>query len=86
MNSHLLKSVFPRIFLNLWRHYPLVLQMTKREVISRYRGSYLGLLWSFVNPVLMLSVYTFVFSVVFKARLGQDVSGDKFDFGVEKAK
>lgn len=56
--------------------------MTKREIISRYRGSYLGLLWSFVNPVLMLAVYTFVFSVVFKARLGQDVSGNKFDFAL----
>ena len=56
--------------------------MTKREVISRYRGSYLGLLWSFVNPVLMLSVYTFVFSVVFKARLGQDVSGDMLEFAL----
>lgn len=56
--------------------------MTKREVIGRYRGSYLGLFWSFVNPVLMLSVYTFVFSVVFKARLGQDVSGDKIDFAL----
>lgn len=56
--------------------------MTKREVIGRYRGSYLGLLWSFVNPVLMLLVYTFVFSVVFKVRLGQDVSGNKFDFAM----
>lgn len=56
--------------------------MTKREVIGRYRGSYLGLLWSFVNPVLMLAVYTFVFSVVFKARLGQDVSGNTIDFAL----
>lgn len=56
--------------------------MTKREIISRYRGSYLGLLWSFVNPVLMLAVYTFVFSVVFKVRLGQDITGDRFDFAL----
>jgi len=56
--------------------------MTKREVISRYRGSYLGLLWSLVNPILMLAVYTFVFSVVFKARLGHDVGGDKVDFAL----
>lgn len=39
-----------------------------REITARYRGSMLGLLWSFVNPLLMLVVYTFVFSVVFKAR------------------
>ncbi len=56
--------------------------MAKREVIGRYRGSYLGLLWSFVNPVLMLAVYTFVFSVVFKARLGQDIGSNKFDFAL----
>ena len=42
--------------------------MTQREVVGRYRGSVLGLFWSFFNPVLMLVVYTFVFSVVFKAR------------------
>ncbi len=49
-------------------HRQLIWAMTKREVVGRYRGSVLGILWSFFNPVLMLSVYTFVFSVVFKAR------------------
>ncbi|ASW00227.1 sugar ABC transporter permease [Paraburkholderia aromaticivorans] len=44
--------------------------MTKREVIGRYRGSVFGLAWSFFNPVLMLAVYTFVFSFVFKSRWG----------------
>lgn len=55
---------------NLVIHRHLIFQMTKREVIGRYRGSVLGLLWSFLNPLLMLSVYTFVFSVVFKSRWG----------------
>lgn len=53
---------------SLWRHRELVRALIKREVASRYRGSTLGLLWSFVNPVIMLIIYTFVFSVVFKAR------------------
>ena len=39
-----------------------------REVVGRYRGSMMGILWSFFNPIFMLLVYTFVFSVVFKAR------------------
>lgn len=43
----------------------LIYQLAKREVISRYRGSLMGLAWSFFNPLLMLAVYTFVFSVVF---------------------
>ena len=46
----------------------LIVSLIEREVVGRYRGSALGLLWSFFNPVLMLTVYTFVFSVVFKAR------------------
>jgi lipopolysaccharide transport system permease protein len=46
----------------------LVKALVHREVLGRYRGSYMGLLWSFLNPMLMLLVYTFVFSVVFKAK------------------
>ena len=42
--------------------------LVQREVVGRYRGSFMGILWSFFNPVFMLVVYTFVFSVVFKAR------------------
>jgi lipopolysaccharide transport system permease protein len=52
----------------LWRHRELIGQMVEREVIGRYRGSVLGILWSFFHPVFMLAVFTFVFSVVFKAR------------------
>lgn len=44
--------------------------MVKREVVGRYKGSVMGLLWSFLNPILMLVIYTFVFSVIFKARWG----------------
>jgi len=53
---------------SLLQHRELIVQMTIREVLGRYKGSFMGLLWSFINPVLMLIVYTFVFSVIFKAR------------------
>jgi lipopolysaccharide transport system permease protein len=53
------------------RNRTLIARMTKREVVARYRGSVIGLAWSFVNPVLLLLVYTFVFTVVFKARWGE---------------
>ena len=55
---------------SLWRNRELIFQMTRREVIGRYRGSAMGLLWSFLNPVFMLIVYTVVFSVIFKSRWG----------------
>lgn len=55
---------------SLWRSRQLILQLTKREIVGRYRGSVMGILWSFFNPLLMLGIYTFVFSVVFKARWG----------------
>ena len=62
-------SISPReMFGSLWRNRSLVRALVEREVVGRYRGSFMGILWSFFNPVLMLLVYTFVFSVVFKAR------------------
>lgn len=58
-----------------WTHRRLILNLTKREIESRYRGSILGVIWTVLTPILMLLVYTFVFSVVFKAKWG-DFSGD----------
>ncbi len=55
---------------SLWRNRHLIVQMTKREVVGRYKGSAMGLAWSFFNPVFMLVVYTFVFSEIFKIRWG----------------
>jgi lipopolysaccharide transport system permease protein len=53
---------------SFWRNRSLITALVKREVVGRYRGSVMGILWSFFQPVFMLTVYTFVFSVVFKAR------------------
>jgi lipopolysaccharide transport system permease protein len=55
---------------SLWRNRSLIIASVKREVLGRYRGSVMGILWSFFNPLFMLAVYTFVFSVVFQARWG----------------
>ena len=54
----------------VWHHRYLVGQLARREVLGRYRGSVIGLAWSFLNPLLMLAVYTVFFSVAFKARWG----------------
>lgn len=67
---------------SFWRNRQLIWQMTKRDVVGRYRGSILGLAWSFFNPILMLTVYTFVFSVVFKARWNMGGGESKAQFAV----
>jgi lipopolysaccharide transport system permease protein len=71
VNPHAPAPLSPRSLVrSLWFHRDLILQMTRRDVIGRYRGSVMGLLWSLANPILLLGMYTLVFSVVFKARWG----------------
>lgn len=67
---------------SLWRHRDLIMTSVRREVLGRYRGSFLGVFWSFFNPLLMLLVYTFVFSIVFKARWGATGSDSKAEFAL----
>lgn len=57
-----------QIAVNLWRRRELISQLVRRELTQRYRGSFLGMLWTLIVPLVMLAIYTFVFSVVFKAR------------------
>ncbi len=69
------------MFKGLLSHKYLFLQMLKREIQQRYRGSQLGFLWAFFYPILMLLVYTFVFGFVMKAKW--NVPGhDNLDFGI----
>ena len=68
---------------SLWRNRQLITQMTKREVVGRYKGSAMGLAWSFFNPLFMLAVYTFVFSGIFQSRwTGLDGDDSKTQFAV----
>lgn len=55
---------------SIWRHRATIRALAKREVQSKYRGSVLGVLWSLINPLLMLAIYTFVFSEIFRMRWG----------------
>lgn len=52
----------------LWRHRQLTLRLIRRDVAGRYKGSLLGWGWSLIQPLLLLGVYTFVFSTVFRSR------------------
>jgi lipopolysaccharide transport system permease protein len=54
--------------LSLVRYRALVQSLVSRELKARYRGSVLGFLWSFVNPLLLLLTYTLVFSVILPNR------------------
>jgi lipopolysaccharide transport system permease protein len=67
---------------SLWRNRDLILVLTKREVVGRYRGSMVGITWSFFHPILMLLIYTFVFSVVFEARWAVGSEESKADFAI----
>jgi ABC-type polysaccharide/polyol phosphate export permease len=52
----------------LLRYRSLIHALVMRDLKARYRGSVLGVFWSFANPLLLLMVYTFVFSVVLPGR------------------
>lgn len=83
VNPHAPQPVSPiSMVRSIWGNRQLILQMTRRDAVGRYRGSALGLAWSFFNPVLMLVVYTFVFSVVFKARWAAGGEETKTQFAI----
>lgn len=56
------------VFSSLLRNRELVWQLTQRDVVGRYRGSFMGLFWSFIHPLVMLAVYTIVFGVILKTK------------------
>lgn len=56
------------LFAKSWQHRSLIVELTKREFASRYRGSFGGILWALLQPLLLLSVYTLAFGVVLRAR------------------
>src|SRR6478609_9136009 len=68
--------------MSIWRNRSLTFQMTKRDVLGRYRGSIMGLGWSLFHPLVMLAIYTFVFSVVFRARWPGMAEGSTADFAL----
>jgi lipopolysaccharide transport system permease protein len=69
-----------QIAVHLRQRGELILQLTKRDVLSRYRGSFLGIFWSLLRPLFMLTVYTIVFGVIFHSKLGSHPNESKLDF------
>ncbi len=62
-----------------WKHRELILQLARKEVVGRYKGSLFGMAWSYMSPLFMLGIYTLFFTEVFHARWG-GMSGGKGQF------
>ncbi|ADL33862.1 polysaccharide ABC transporter permease protein [Butyrivibrio proteoclasticus B316] len=52
---------------NIWNFRDMVFELTHRELRGKYKGSVLGFLWTYVNPLMQILVYTFVFSQIFRS-------------------
>ena len=63
-------------FASLMRSRSLVWELSKREVLGRYRGASFGLAWSVISPFLMLGVYAFAFGQLMKSRWPHETGGD----------
>lgn len=69
-------------FFSIKSHRTLLVQLIKRNIESRYKGHTFGILWTIIQPLVMLTVYTFVFSVVFKAKWGGSISESQGAFAI----
>lgn len=70
------------LILTVRENFELILILSKREILSRYKGSAFGLSWSLINPLVMLVIYTLVFSIALKARWGIDQNENLLDFAI----
>jgi ABC-type polysaccharide/polyol phosphate export permease len=64
--------------LGLYRHRALIWSFVKRDLLARYKGSTVGLFWSVIHPLIMLGLYTFVFSTIMKVRVGASEGTEQF--------
>lgn len=54
------------VFKNLYNYRELLKTSVKKEVRSKYKNSFLGVMWSFLNPLLQIVVYAIIFSLILK--------------------
>src|SRR5262249_48760594 len=57
---------------SLWNNRKLIASMVRRDILARYRGSFAGVMWTLLNPLLLMATYFFVFGIVLQTRLGDD--------------
>lgn len=76
-------SISPSGFFgSLIQSWTLLRTLVQRELVSRYKGSLLGIVWSFLIPLVMLAIYTMVFSGIFKSRWGGEGADSKAEFAL----
>src|SRR5580765_7666664 len=71
------------VWLPLWqlpRRFDLIVSLTRRELMARYRGSVLGFLWTLVTPMVMIAIFTIIFAGLFKAKFG--ASSSQWDYAL----
>ena len=67
---------------SLWKNRGLIRDLARRDAVGRYKGSFLGIIWSLITPLFMLGIYTFVFSHIFKSRWGNGSSDSQTEFAI----
>jgi lipopolysaccharide transport system permease protein len=71
-----------RIVRDLLRHRELIVAYTKREFQSTHRGTYFGLLWTVLVPLIMLALFTFVFGGIFNGKFNPKVNETPVEFAL----
>jgi lipopolysaccharide transport system permease protein len=67
----------------LWElpgRFELIMSLARRDLVSRYKGSVLGIVWAIVTPVVMIAIFTFIFAGIFNARFG--ARGTPWDYAL----
>lgn len=80
MQNH--STSFVKLFKKVLINRSLLFRLSSREIVGRYKGSFLGLVWSLLNPIFMLFVFAFVFGKVIQAKWGQSPIEGQLDFSV----
>jgi lipopolysaccharide transport system permease protein len=70
------------IFNELIQNATLLFSIVKREILLKYKHSFIGIFWALLTPLFLLCVYTFVFGYVFKFKWGGDLNQSNLDFAL----
>lgn len=65
-------------FASVWGNRGLIRTLVRRDVLSRYTGSFGGAFWAVLNPLLLMMTYFFVFGIVMNTKFGNDPSRTGF--------